>query len=454
MERGSSGNGHSATARRVALAVVLASMPSFGIGALELPPPVTDAMYPAVNPAEAELGRLLFHDPILSGSGTVACSSCHHPAFGTSDGVSLGLGDGGIGVGPAMSVDPDNLPEQRVPRNAPGLWNVGAFEFRSLFHDGRVELGRSGPGGVRTPLDQDMVSGFASVLAAQTMFPVVSPDEMAGHYSENSIAEIVRLGILTEEGGAWDLIARQVADSGDYAERFAEVHEHVETADDVTFVDIANAIAAFVTHEFRSDTSPFDAFLRGTTQLSPAAMTGMELFYGDAGCSSCHAGPFLTDHEFHAMGDPQLGPGKAARFEDHARDEGRFRVTGDPADRFAFRTPSLRNVALTAPYGHAGSFSDLASYIRHHIDPVAGLARYDRSGVALPGLAVNDWRIMDDPAEVEAISNAVTTSPTNMSQSEIEALVAFLGSLTDPVAKSGRLGVPVSVPSGLPVPKP
>ena len=440
--------------KQCAAAAVLAFFPCLGAGAGELPSPVTDSMYPVTRPSEVELGQLLFYDPVLSGSREVACASCHHPSFGTSDGVSLGLGDGGIGIGPARRADPENPPERRVPRNSPGLWNVGATEFRSLFHDGRVELGNTQPDGVRTPLDREMMSGFASVLAAQTMFPVVSPDEMAGHYSENSIAEIVRLGILTDEGGAWDRVARQVAGSGDYAERFARVYGHIDGAEDVTFVDISNAIAAFVAEEFRSDTSPFDAALRGGPELPSDAQAGMDLFFGRAGCSSCHSGPYLTDHDFHAMGDPQLGPGKAARFETHARDEGRFRVTGNPADRFAFRTPSLRNVALTAPYGHAGAFSDLGSYIRHHIDPVGGLYRYDRSQVVLSALAVDDWRIMDDPAEVEAIAVSVEPAPVSLSEGEIVALVAFLDSLTDPVAVSGRLGVPDRVPSGLPVPGP
>ena len=438
--------------KQFSAAVVLASVPCHSSG--ELPTQVLDSMYPVVDPAEAELGQLLFYDPILSGSRAVSCATCHHPSFGTSDGVSLGLGDGGIGLGPERTADPNNLPEQRVPRNSPGLWNVGAAEFRSLFHDGRVELGGAKPDGVRTPLDADMMSGFASVLAAQTMFPVVSPDEMAGHYSENSISETVRLGILTGEGGAWDRIAQTVARSGDYAGRFAQTYGHIDGADDVTFVDISNAIAAFITHEFRSDTSPFDAYLRVGTELPPDARAGMDLFFGSAGCSSCHSGAFQTDHEFHAMGDPQLGPGKAARFERHARDEGRFRVTGNPADRFAFRTPSLRNVALTAPYGHAGAFSDLRSYIKHHIDPIEGLERYDRRQAVLPALAVNDWRILDDPAEIEAIADSVVIEPIVLSEDEIAVLVAFLNSLTDPIATTGRLGVPEKVPSGLAVPSP
>ncbi|MBS8271808.1 cytochrome-c peroxidase, partial [Halomonas litopenaei] len=140
--------------------------------------------------------------PILSGNRNVSCGTCHHPAFGTGDGLSLGLGDGGIGLGPKRVADPDNMPEQRIPRNAPALFNLGAYEFTVLFHDGRIEVDPDRPGGLRTPLDADMVTGFASLLSAQTMFPVLSPDEMAGHYSENEISQAVRRGVITGQGGA------------------------------------------------------------------------------------------------------------------------------------------------------------------------------------------------------------------------------------------------------------
>jgi cytochrome c peroxidase len=85
------------------------------------------------------LGQLLFYDPVLSGSQEVSCATCHHPRFGTGDGVSLSLGDGATGLGPDRAVDPDNLPEQRIPRNAPGLFNLGEPEFTVMFHDGRLE---------------------------------------------------------------------------------------------------------------------------------------------------------------------------------------------------------------------------------------------------------------------------------------------------------------------------
>jgi len=419
-----------------------------------IPAPLTDDDFLPVRQDEAELGQLLFYDPVLSGNKEVACATCHHPSEGTGDGLSLSIGDGGRGLGPNRVLDMANLPEQRIPRNAQPLFNLGAREFRALFHDGRVEVDPSRPNGLRTPLEDEMVTGFASIVSAQTMFPVLSADEMAGHYSENEISQAVRLGTLTGEGGAWDLIARRVAAIPEYAGKFSAVYDHILSPDDIAFTDISNAIAAFMEFEWRSDTSPFDAALRGTTPLPETAALGMELFYGEAGCASCHAGKFLTDHSFHAMGQPQVGPGKGARFETNARDEGRFRVTGDTADLYAFRTPSLRNVALTGPWGHAGAYSDLTAFVKGHIDPVAGLESYDRAQVVLPEAEFADWRSMDDPAEVAAIAAAVSIEPVELSDDEVTAIVAFLNSLTDTAAQTGRLGVPETVPSGLTIPNP
>jgi len=416
--------------------------------AQDLPPALTDADFHPVNLLEAELGQLLFYDPILSGNRDVSCATCHHPAFGTSDGLSLGMGDGGIGLGPDRVADPDNMPEQRIPRNSPALFNLGAKEFTVLFHDGRIEVDPDRPGGLRTPLDADMVTGFASLLSAQTMFPVLSADEMAGHYSENDVAQAVRRGTITGQGGAWDIIAARVADIPAYADSFIAVYDHIDDPAQIGFTDISNAVAAFMELEWRSDNAPFDAVLRGEAALPEPAATGMALFYGEAGCSTCHAGPFLTDHQFHAMGVPQIGPGKAERFESHASDLGRFRVTGDPADLYAFRTPSLRNVALTGPYGHSGAYADLRDFLIAHLDPVAALDSYDLDQALLPDLAVDDTRGFADSA---AIAAAVTVDPVVLDDGALDALLAFLDSLTDPNAETGVLGIPDTVPSGLAV---
>ena len=415
-----------------------------------LPDPITDADYVMTTPAQVALGQLLFYDPLLSGSKTVACSTCHHPSLGTSDGLSLGIGDGGVGLGPERRLVGDNLPEQRIPRNAPGLFNLGAHAFTSMFHAGRLEADPTKPGGIRTPLGQEMVEGFTGVLSAQAMFPVLSQDEMAGHYGESDISKAVRTGLLTGPGGAWDLIAKRVEAVPDYREMF----DAVIGPRPILFTDISNVIAEFIVFEWRTDDSPFDRHLRGTEPLSGPAAEGVELFYGKAACDSCHSGKFLTDQSFHAIAMPQIGPGKVERFESDSRDIGRFRVTGDPDDAYRFRTPSLRNIALTAPYGHDGAYATLEAMVRHHLDPVASLQAYDIGQAVLPdlpGAQSTDPIILSSAEDMAAIAAANELEPVALTDDEVAALVAFLHSLTDPVSLTGRLGVPQSVPSGLPV---
>jgi len=392
--------------RSAATAAVLAAAAVAPAGAADpvLPAPLTDADFPVHSRDEVELGRLLFWDRVLSGNRNIACATCHHPRFGTSDGLSLGMGEGGIGLGPDRRPDPADHPEQRIPRNAPALWNVGAKGFTVMFADGRIEVDPKRPSGFRTPLEDEMVAGFASLLSAQTMFPVLSNDEMAGHYEENDVSTLVRQGRITGPDGAWAAIARRVADIRDYATRF-------------------------------------DAVLRGEGRLEPAAAAGMALFYGKAGCSTCHSGPLLTDMKFHAMGDPQLGPGKAERFERHQRDIGRMRVSNDPADAYAFRTPSLRNVTLTAPYGHAGAFRDLAAYVRQHCAPGSALSGYRPDAAVLPALetAKPDFAPDEGAANYPAIAAAVTLAPMVPTEAELADLLAFLKALEDPVAVAGGL---------------
>ena len=422
-------------------------------GEVDLPEPLDAAAFEMPNRHAVELGRLLFFDPILSGNKNIACATCHHPRFGTSDGLSLGIGEGGVGLGPERRLSTgDNRPERRIGRNAPALFNLGAAEFVSLFHDGRLEATSMRASGVRTPLEEDMVHGFDSILSAQAMFPVLSSDEMAGHYSENDVSTAVRQGLLSDAGGAWDIIAERIQAIPEYVARFQKAYSTINQAEDIDFTDIANAIAAFVAFEFRADNSPFDQYLKGEAELEPAALQGMELFYGKAACNRCHSGVFQTDHAFHAIAMPQLGPGKTARFETHQRDIGRMRVTGRIEDMYKFRTSSLRNIALTSPYGHCGAYATLEAVVRHHLDPVASLKNYDRSQVVLPEFPeASDWWVMDSPDETAVIAAANTLRPLTLSDDEIEQLLAFLNALTDPISQTGRLGPPEQVPSGLPL---
>ena len=153
------------------------------------------------------------------------------------------------------------------------------------------------------------------------------------------------------------------------------------------------------------------------------------------------------------MGDLQIGPGKGARFESHNRDIGRARVTNDDVDLYKFRTPSLRNVVLNAPYGHVGAIDDLAAYLQHHSAPRAGWAAFARNDVKMPKLADKPvFSIADDATEVDAILAAVKADDKPLSAENLSTLVTFLESLTGETAlQGGRLGVPDTVPSGLPV---
>lgn len=406
------------------------------------PLPQANAQFATHDPAEIALGQLLFYDPILSGNRTVSCATCHHPRFGTSDGVSLGFGDGGIGLGPARLADPANQPPRRVARNAPALFNLGATEFTSLFHDGRLE---ALPNGLRTPMGAEMVAGFDSALAAQAMFPVLSGDEMAGHYGENDVSRAVSQGLITSKGGAWEIIAARVAGIPEYRTLFDGVIADAP----IRFTDIANAIAAFTAYEWRADDSLFDQYLRSQTPLPPAATRGLALFYGKAACDSCHSGQFQTDQRFHAIAMPQIGPGKAAEFESHHRDTGRMRVTGQTTDAYRFRTPSLRNITQTAPYGHNGAYASLEAIIRHHLYPITSLYAYDISQANLPPLtqAADTWAL-DNSSEMDAIAAANELPVHPLTETEIADILAFLQVLEDPVI---RLGMPEKVPSGLPV---
>lgn len=413
------------------------------------PLPSADVNFPEFDAPRIELGQLLFFDPILSGNKTVSCATCHHPKFNTADGLSLGIGDGGIGLGTDRKVDAANPPEKRIPRNAPALFNLGASEFVSFFHDGRLEVDKTRASGIRTPLGGEMESGFASLLSAQTMFPVLSAAEMAGHFSENDVSKAVRQGVLTGDGGAWDILAKRVEAIPEYRAQFDPI---IGSDKPIYFTDISDAIAAFVDFEWRATNSPFDLHLRLGQQLEAQAEAGKQLFYGDAGCATCHSGLFQTDHQFHAIAMPQIGPGKAAGFERHQRDEGRMRVTGNLSDAYAFRTPSLRNVAHTSPYGHSGAYGTLEEVVRHHLDPVGSLNAYLEASAVLPvKVGKNDFAVMRNPEEVAKIAAANALAPVDLDEQEIGEIIAFLNALTDPQSLKGALGVPALVPSGLPL---
>lgn len=417
--------------------------------------------------ARVALGNFLFFDKELSGNRNISCATCHHPLADTGDGLSLPVGEGGHGLGVTRDTGTgaDEIHE-RVPRNAPPIFNLGAREFERIFHDGRVEVDPSHPSGFRNPAGNDLPLGLDSALAVQAMFPVQSATEMAGQSGENPIADAAVAGNLAGPGGVWELLALRLqgqdptspfygGESSPYLQLFKDAFPgEINDVEDITYVHAANAIAAFEAFSWRADNSPFDRYLRGDKEaMSKEAERGMKLFYGAAGCAECHSGKFQTDHDFHAIAMPQIGPGKGIGLNG-LDDFGREAVTGEAADHRKFRTPTLRNVALTGPWGHDGAYNSLEGIVRHHLDPVTSLDAYDTEEAVLPprpDLDALDVVIHNDAASRADIAAANELAPRALSEKQINELMAFLRALTDPGSIDLRIDVPINVPSGLPL---
>jgi cytochrome c peroxidase len=416
------------------------------------PEPLTDSDYHSFSPARAKIGQLLFYDKILSGNRNISCGTCHHHRFGGADGLSLGIGEGGVGVGPERHPGTgESRIKKRVPRNASALWNLGAKAFTVLFHDGRLAIADDFDNGFNTPAEEWLPHGLETVLGTQAIFPMTAQFEMAGNPKENEVA-----GALHDRIDAvWPILAKRVRVIPEYGEMFVETFDTVDRPEDVTISHIGEALAAFIALEFRSNDSPFDAFLAGDEMAMTARQRqGAALFYGKAGCADCHSGPLLTDQKFHALAIPPFGPGRTRRFDPYTRDVGRMGETDDLADAYRFRTPSLRNVTLTAPYGHNGAYPTLEGMIRHHLDPRGALDRWRREMANLPDapwLEAIDFVVWQDRLEMDRFRRRIDITPRQLTDSEVAALVDFMDALTGESARSLPLGIPTRVPSGLPV---
>jgi cytochrome c peroxidase len=410
---------------------------------------LTPADFHPVNPDAVKVGRLLFYDPILSGNRNIACATCHHPDHGTSDGLSLGVGEGGSGLGPQRKPTrgADRI-VKRVPRNAPGLWNLGARDIRVLFLDGRLSASDYYPSGFNSPAEEDLPHGL-TILAAQALFPITAQFEMVGHREENEVAMAANRRL--EE--AWPLIAKRVRTIPAYADMLMAAYPEVSAPEDIDITHVVRALADFMAFEFQSIDSPFDRYLGGDAgALTAAQERGMALFFGTAGCSGCHTSKLLSDQDFHALALPPVGPGRTRRFDPRARDVGRLGETDRLEDAYRFRTPMLRNVALTAPYGHDGAYRTLAGIVRHHLDPLAALDRWRPAQAVLteaPWLAAVDFVTLGDRHEMGRLRARVDIAPVALSEAQVSEIVAFLEALTGTDSIRGRLGVPDSVPSGL-----
>ena len=309
------------------------------------PPPV-----PEDNPMtveKVELGRRLFYELNLSGPGYMSCATCHDPAFAFSDHRRTAVGITG----------------QFHPRNSMALANVAYFSTLTWADPGIVRLE-----------DQALVPLFGE-----------HPEEMAVAGSEERVLNVLRNDPL-------------------YPGLFAAAFP--ETGGMIDWDAVVKAIAAFERTLISGD-SPYDRWRHGGDEgaMSASARRGADLFFGDRlGCGACHGGDHLTDMAYHNTGLYDLD-GAGALPEGN---QGLIEHTGEAADMGRFRTPSLRNVALTPPYMHDGTILTLEAVIDHYA--TGGRAARDGSPSPLASPLVRGFDITD---------------------AERADLIAFLESLTD-----------------------
>jgi len=379
---------------------------------------------PSIDDPVAVLGRKLFFSKSLGGDRDSACVSCHHPVLGGGDALALSIGVGADQadlLGPGRT-HPDG--DFTVPRNAPTTFNLALWK-KGLFWDSRVENLEGG--GIRTP-DTEFGSADAeagdTISAAQTRFPVTSAEEMRGFvFVPDGTNAQLRTALET-----------RLTDDGGWASEF----EAAFGSPEISYARIAEAIAAYEDSQAFTDT-PWRAYVKGDNDaIAEPAKRGALLFFraiedGGANCATCHSGDFFTDEDFHSICAPQIGRGKgdgAAGTNDY----GRARETADRNQRFSFRTSTLLNVSVTGPYLHSGAYDNLADVVEHHLDPQAAIERFDPSSVPLAASDDFDENTQEmlDFLEVSGRPIEFFRAPFAHTDQDVEDLVAFLGSLTDP----------------------
>lgn len=421
--------------------------------------PAAGFVLPDINDPLPQLGKLLFFSKSLGGEFDSACVTCHHPSLGGGDELSLPVGVGAdepdlLGLG---RVHEGGVP--LVPRNSPTVFNVGLWQT-SLFWDSRVESLTPElfePLAIRTP---DSTFGVAdenagiTLAAAQARFPVTSAEEMKNaEFEAGSDNETIRAHLAGRIGN-YGSGAGELASSTWVAAFQAAFDSSAGAEALVTFDNIALALGDYERSMVFVDT-PWRAYVEGdNAAISDNQKAGAILFLtnveeGGAGCVACHSGDLFSDGQHHVIAFPQFGPGKGDGISDvfgNTEDFGRERETGDNDDRYRFRTASLLNVAVTAPYGHAGAYNTLRQVVDHYDNPGGELDDYfDEGGwCQLPQFATIDACETLYP-RAEANSQLVLQrlnrnrdrgisllQNPQLNNQETSDIVSFLEALTDP----------------------
>ncbi|HEY8257749.1 MAG TPA: cytochrome c peroxidase [Gemmatimonadales bacterium] len=394
---------------------------------------------PAAAPVRRELntlGRALAFDKVLSGNRDISCMTCHLSGSATVDQRSIPIGQGGTGLGTAR-VHPQG---KFIHRNAPPLFNMHAMD--KLTWDGRVF--RNAAGVIRAPgkpLPASQLSVFeCGTVSALPMFPVLSRAEMRAD-AGNELASIPD----TDPQQIWRLAMARLGAIPEYRTLFQAAYPGV-AFDSMSFAHAGNAMGCWIKAVFSATNTPWDNFLAGNDNaLTDQQLRGAKAFLGEAKCGQCHNGPLFSDNKFHNVAVPQVGPG----FGDGVNgkdDFGRLRETQRPEDKYKFRTPPLRNVELTAPYGHDGAIVDLRNWVDHYLQSDVKLRNYDPNQLE-PLLRTTLLPTASDILLTR--DNRLKKMP--LTPAMVDDITEFLKALTDPASRNLSAVVPLTVPSGLPV---
>ena len=404
---------------RAGSVVILAGVALCGMSSAVVQAQILPPLVPAGNPItldKALLGKALFWDEQLSSTKTVSCGTCHFPTsggsdprsivgdprslnpgpdamFGTADdvvaspGVPRNQADGAYLSDPAFGVA-----EQVTGRKAPSPINAAYAE--NLFLDGRAGTQ------FHDPVTGALLLTSYAALESQAVGPVMSDVEMA--HIGRTWADFVTSITSSRPLALSSFVPTELANwiGGD---NYPQLFNKAFGTPEVTPARFAMAVATYE-RTLLSNDSKFDRYLQGTATLTPAEDSGYVIFSSPLiSCNECHReydtiNNLFTDNDFHFIG---VRPADA--------DLGRFNVTGYPEDRGAFKTPTIRDTELRAPYFRDGSAATLEEVVEF----------YDRGG------------------DFDAPNKSPFIRPLSLTAQEKSDLVAFMKTLTDPRVKNG-----------------
>lgn len=394
----------------------------------------------------ADLGRLAFHDTLLGLNDDNSCSGCHSAPLGFGDSQSIA-----IGVENNNVVGPDRTGPRNQRRTPIILNNVF---FPALMWNSRFNSVSGNPfdnsAGFQFPLPEGFsLSGLPHLLTAQAFIPTTEKPEMTGfHPSVPGTNDGIRAAVV-----------ERLNANAEYRKLFGKNFPEVKLGAPITYEMLARAIAEFEFTLVFAD-APIDRFARGQKNaMTEDEKRGALIFFGPGNCVSCHAvsgqsNEMFSDFRQHVAGIPQIAPAVGnVTFDGPGANEdfGLEQVTGNPNDRYAFRTSPLRNLALQPTFFHNGCFTRLEDALRYHLNAIGSAPSYN------PVVAGVDADLQAPPgpvAPVLARIDPALATPVTLSTDEFRQLIAFLRTgLLDPKANAHDLRklIPARVPSGRPI---